>query len=259
ASRGVRIAGEGLATWRELGLTMRSRGGGPYENHVVRLGWAKPKAGQPTARYVVQWTDSVAQALSLDAQSTFVFEVQAEKDTPRPLAAADTAPAVGPMPRPSRWGWLPGWLRRGPPDSAQASDSAKQASGATKRGGDTKKEPAGDSAARRKKGDADSVVVLDFRVELETADGRTASVALSELNPLPPPLTIRLYKWGRPERRFGASSRDYDQVLTRYAIPLARLERDVPGFRAAQVRAVRFVFDRTAAGTVLMDGMGFER
>jgi len=259
ASRGVRIAGEGLATWRELGLTMRSRGGGPYENHVVRLGWAKPKAGQPTARYVVQWTDSVAQALSLDAQSAFVFEVQAEKDTPRPLAAADTAPAAGPMPRPSRWGWLPGWLRRGAPDSAQASDSAKQATGATKRGGDAKKEPASDSAARRKKGNADSVVVLDFRVELETADGRTASVALSELNPLPPPLTIRLYKWGRPERRFGASSRDYDQVLTRYAIPLARLERDVPGFRAAQVRSVRFVFDRTAAGTVLIDGMGFER
>jgi len=63
-------------------------------------------------------------------------------------------------------------------------------------------------------------------------------VPLSELAPLPPPLTIRLYKWARAERRFGASTRDYDQVLTRYAIPLGDLERRVPGFSAAKLRAV---------------------
>jgi dienelactone hydrolase len=259
---GVQLHGTSLATWRELGLNMRSRGNASYENHVVRLGWAKPgKSGAP-ARYELRWPDSVATALALDPRSALVFEVQAEKDTPRPLAAADTAPGQGMMPRPPRFGWLPSWLRGGKRDSAGTSADSADARGKAARKG---RGAASDSGATPKKSKAerkaaaDSVVVLDFHVQLETADGVTASVPLSELAPLPPPLTIRLYKWARSEKRFAGSSRDYDQVLTRYAIPLADLERKVPGFKSDRVRAVRFVFDRSASGTVLLDGVGFER
>jgi dienelactone hydrolase len=257
---GVRIEGRDLAAWRELGLTMRSRGGGPYENHAVRLGWAAPKSGEPAARYAVRWSDSLAASMALDARNAFVFEVQAEKEKPRALAASDTAPAAGPMPRGSRWAWLPRWLGGGTRHSAAAPDSAKARGRGPAQGDSAKTRATGDAARRTaKKGAADSVVALDFRVEFETTSGRIAAVALADLSPLPPPLTIRLYKWRRPERRFGPASRDYDQVLTRYAVPLASLERDVPGFRAAEVRSVRFVFDRTPAGTILLDGIGFER
>ncbi len=236
---GVRLDGSHLAAWRELGLTMRSRGGAAFENHVARIGWVKPRGVEPPARYEARWDDSVAATLSLDGRNALVFEVEAERDKPKPLAPSDTAPAAGPMPRPPRLAWLPRW-RHGGADSTASRSAAK------------------DTTAKPKAG-KDSVVALDFRVELETSDGVTASVALADLAPLPPPLTIRLYKWGVSERRFGAASRDYDQVLTRYAIPLGDLERRVSGFKAAQVRGVRFVFDRTEAGTVLLDGIGFER
>jgi len=86
-----------------------------------------------------------------------------------------------------------------------------------------------------------------------------ASVALAELSPLPPPLTIRLYKWARIEKKWRDGARNFDQVLTRYAVPLGALERTTPGFDASKIRVVRFVFDRTPAGSVLLDGIGFER
>ncbi len=257
---GVRIDGARLATWRELALSMRSRGGSSYENHVVRVGWTKPRAGETPAAYGLRWSDSVATALGVDARSSLVFEVQGESEKPRALAAADTAPGKGAMPRAPRLAWLPKWLRRGGADSATsaAPDSAKKAT-------PTSDSTSADRAAAKAKDKAkaraakDSVTALDFRIELETASGAKASVALSEIAPLPPPLTIRLYKWARVERKYGAGSRDYDQVPTRYAVPLAQLARAMPGFDATKVRAVRFVFDRTESGSVLIDGIGFEK
>jgi hypothetical protein len=169
------------------------------------------------------------------------------------------------MRRAPRFGWLPGWLRGRDSTEKAAADSAQQrkkaAADSAKARGPAAKDSA--SAANKNKAKAksakDSVTVLDFHVELETSDGVKTSVALADLSPLPPPLTIRLYKWARSERKYGAASRDYDQVLTRYAIPLGDLERKVPGFSAAKLRTVRFVFDRSDAGTVLIDGIGFER
>ncbi|MBA4070455.1 MAG: hypothetical protein C0497_01260 [Gemmatimonas sp.] len=259
---GVTIEGTRLAAWRELALNMRSRGSASYENHAVRVGWTKPRAGDAASHYAVRWSDSVAATFGIDGRSSLVFEVQGEREKPKGLAAADTAPGTGAMPRTSRFAWLPHWLRGAAPDSARdkATDSTRKVKGkpASDSGGASGK-AAKDRAKQEKKAGKDSVIVLDFRVEVETADGRTASVALSELSPLPPPLTIRLFKWARVERKFGAGSRDYDQVPTRYAVPLAQLERATPGFDATKVRAVRFVFDRTETGSVLIDGVGFER
>ncbi|MHB1097324.1 MAG: poly(ethylene terephthalate) hydrolase family protein [Gemmatimonadaceae bacterium] len=259
---GVRIEGTRLATWRELGLNMRSRGSVSYENRAVRVGWTKPRAGEAPAMYGMRWSDSVSAALGVDRGSSLVFEVQGESDKPRALAAADTAPGTGAMPRPPRFAWLPKWLRGGGADSATraASDSAKKAKTKSVSDSAATGKPTDKAAARAKaKAAKDSVIALDFHIEVETADGAKASIALSDLAPLPPPLTIRLYKWARTERRYGASSRDYDQVPTRYAVPLALLEKSTPGFDASKVRAVRFVFDRTETGSVLIDGIGFER
>lgn len=222
---GVHITGVGLTAWRELGLSMRSRGNLSYENHVVRLGWSASKDDTAHTYYDVSWSDETAAAVRFDSESAVVFEVEAERERPKALAVADTAPATGPMARPPLLPWLRTLGQK------RARDVADQ----------------------------DSVRALDLTVELRTRDGVIARVPLSELSPLPPPLTIRLYKWKTIERRFGAASRDYDQVLTRYAIPLGALERRLSGFTATNLRTVRFVFDRSASGSVLLDGIGVER
>jgi dienelactone hydrolase len=245
---GVRLEGAGLAAWRELALTMRARGLQSYDNHAVRVGWAPRKGAAPAPRYELRWPDAVATQLAVDSRMALVFEAEGESDKPRALAAADTTPATGAMPRATRFDWLPRWLRRSPADSAKAGSG--DAAGA-------------DSASKSRRGKArapgDSAAALDFRVELETSDGMKASVTLAELSPLPPPLKIRLYKWARIEKRWRDGARDYDQVLTRYAVPLGALEHATPGFDASKIRVVRFVFDRSPAGSVLLDGIGFER
>ena len=245
---GVRIEGAGLTAWRELALTMRARGLQSYENHAVRVGWARRRGTAAASHYELRWPDAVAGQLALDSRVALVFEAEGESDKPRALAAADTAPATGKMPRASRLDWLPVWLRRSSADSAKADSSAA--------GGR-------DSVSKSRRGKArapsDSAAALDFRVELETSDGVKASVTLAELSPLPPPLKIRLYKWARIEKRWRDGGREFDQVLTRYAVPLDALERATPGFEASKIRVVRFVFDRTPAGSVLLDGIGFER
>ena len=254
---GVTLEAHGLAAWRELGLTMRSRGNQPYENHAVRVGWTAPKGAARAASYDVRLGDSTAATLRLGAQSMLVFEAEGESEKAKALAPSDTAPGVGPMPRPPRFDWLPGWLKAlARRDSTTKPDSAK---GNDKAADKATEKLKADSARAAKKAGIDSVKPIDFRVELETSDGVKASVALVDLAPLPPPLTIRLYKWARVESSFADGSRDYDQVLTRYTLPLGQLARTTPGFDPAKVRVVRFVFDRTKAGSVLLDNIGFER
>jgi dienelactone hydrolase len=244
---GVRIDGAGLTAWRELALTMRARGLQSYDNHAVRLGWAAPRGTEPAARYELRWPDSVAAHLSVDSRTSLVFEAEGEAEKPRSLAAADTTPGTGPMPRPPRLAWLPSWLRRSRADTAKKSESPSAPRDSTTAEGGKAKVP------------SDSASSLDFRIELETTDGVKASVTLAELSPLPPPLKVRLYKWAHIEAKWRDGGRDFDQVLTRYAIPLDALERATPGFDASKVRIVRFVFDRSPAGSVLLDGIGFER
>jgi dienelactone hydrolase len=252
---GVRLESHGLVAWRELALTMRARGSQSYENHAVRVGWAAPKGAAAPASYDVRLGDSTAAALRIGAQSMLVFEAEGESEKPKALAAADTAPGVGPMPRPPRFDWLPGWLKAlARRDTVTKSDSAKAAEKTT-----AKAKADSARSAKTRKAATDSVKPIDFHVELETSDGVKASVALVDLAPLPPPLTIRLYKWARQEAAWGGGSRDYDQVLTKYTIPLSQLARATPGFDPARVRVIRFVFDRTTAGSVLLDNIGFER
>ena len=43
SAAGVRISGRRLATWKETGLVMRSRGLQPFNNTVVMLGWTAPR------------------------------------------------------------------------------------------------------------------------------------------------------------------------------------------------------------------------
>ena len=258
---GVTLEGHGLVAWRELGLTMRARGNGPYENHAVRVGWAAPKGTAKPASYDMRFGDSTAAALRVDAQSLLVFEAESESDKPKALAASDTAPGVGPMPRPPRFEWLPGWLKGlARHDTTTGTDSSKTRDKARSDSARTAKpaKPAKQAKPAKPAG-ADSVKPMDFHVEVETSDGVKASVALIDLSPLPPPLTIRLYKWAHFEQKFGDGSRGYDQVLTKYSVPLGQLARTTPGFDPAKVRVVRFVFDRTPAGSVLLDNIGFER
>ncbi len=234
SAAGVRISGRRLATWKELGLTMRSRGLQPFNNNVVMLGWTAPRAGGDSTRasYTLSLPDSLAASWKLGAQSSLVFALANVGEMPKPLASADTAFIS---------------------DSAAADPAKKSTASSDSAKASTSKKTAADSA----KAKADSLP-LDLTVELVMADGRVASLPLSEVAPIRPPLTVRLWRWDYVEKRLSPPSKNHEDVMTTFTIPLANFADRLMGFDARNVRAVRFRFDRGPAGTVILDDIGFE-
>ncbi|MGD0580439.1 MAG: hypothetical protein ABSC08_16115, partial [Bryobacteraceae bacterium] len=93
---------------------------------------------------------------------------------------------------------------------------------------------------------------LDFTVELLTAEGRTARLSLGQIGPLYKPLRVDIVKLNT--LGFGRDSKDTEPVLQRYAAPL----KAFPGIASAQIREIRFRFDRSKEGVVLIDNIAFE-
>ncbi|MBL8959621.1 MAG: hypothetical protein JNJ98_07210, partial [Gemmatimonadetes bacterium] len=58
------------------------------------------------------------------------------------------------------------------------------------------------------------------------------------------------------QQRFGNT---FEIVLQTYVVPLADAVAAAPGFDPARLRHVRWRFDRTEAGTVLLDNIGLAR
>ncbi|MFW6202516.1 MAG: hypothetical protein ACOC8B_08050, partial [Gemmatimonadota bacterium] len=96
---------------------------------------------------------------------------------------------------------------------------------------------------------------LDLTVELVDAAGERARLPLSRYGPVRRPLDIRIH-WRRDvaERRFAAF---HELLLQSYSLPLNDFVADNPRLDPARLRAVRFVFDRSPAGTVVLDEIGF--
>lgn len=220
SAAGVRITGRRLATWKETGLIMRSRGLQPFNNTVVMLGWMPPRDTASAATYTLTLPDTLAAAWKLSPRSSVIFSLANSGDRPRPLSEADTAAPGGD----GAGHEIP---PAGPPVASTARDSGR--------------------------GDG-----LDFVVQLVLADGRVASVPLSSVAPIRPPLTVRLWKYAYVERRLGPPSKDHDDVLASYAIPLSAFIAAIGPFEPRDVRAVRFRFDRGPAGTILLDDVGFD-
>ena len=99
---------------------------------------------------------------------------------------------------------------------------------------------------------------MDLTVEVVSARGDTTRLPLSRYGPVRRPLEIQvLRRRGRDKQRFATPN---ELVLQTYAIPLADFARAAdggrPGFDPSALTAVRFVFDRTVAGTVVIDDVG---
>ena len=93
---------------------------------------------------------------------------------------------------------------------------------------------------------------VDLSVQVEDAAGRTASVPLSDYGPIRRPLEIHIL------RRTDQETRDpTEMVLQSYHIPLSDFAALDASLDLTSLRAVRLVFDRAAAGEVLVDAIGF--
>lgn len=87
----------------------------------------------------------------------------------------------------------------------------------------------------------------DLTVELTATGGARARVPLSRFNPLTPVPPVTMFKLG-PIDPVGQR-----RLLQHFEIPLS----DFPGVAPEAIQAVRFRFDRTPVGAILLDDVGF--
>jgi dienelactone hydrolase len=224
---GVRISGDSLSTWREGGLNLRTTSGTPefssQHNHVVTLGWNNRIAGEDTTRmgppasYTLTLPAALASSWRLSAASTLDFLLMPTDAVPGPRAA--------------------------PRDTTRADSAA--APGARR--------PTPPRAPRPPR-DAPKPPI-DLSIELVDAAGVRASVPLSRYGAVRRPLETRVLRRADIERtRFPSHA---EVVLQSYSIALADFMAVAPALDVAQIREVRFLFDRAPAGTVVIDDIGF--
>lgn len=99
-------------------------------------------------------------------------------------------------------------------------------------------------------------------VELADAAGEVARLPLDRFGPLQPALPARLTKaaWvaDMPGYKI-ATARPAERVGQTYDLPLADFVAANTAFNPAQLAKIRFLFDATAAGQIVVDEVGFRR
>jgi len=95
---------------------------------------------------------------------------------------------------------------------------------------------------------------LDLTIELCDADGDSALLPLSTVGPIHPPLTVRLTKWKWREKNLWDMSSE--RLLQTYEIPMSIFMESSAAFDPAKLQAVRFIFDRSPKGKIMLDDIG---
>ncbi len=95
----------------------------------------------------------------------------------------------------------------------------------------------------------------DLSVEVETRGGTRSRLRLDFLGPSPEPIQPRLWRL-----RFldNLQTRGPEQLLQSFQVPLQLFEAAQPGLETQDIAVIRFVFDRTPSGTILLDDVGLK-
>jgi hypothetical protein len=97
---------------------------------------------------------------------------------------------------------------------------------------------------------------VELSIELVTADGISAKLPLDRFRPAPPMLRSRFSKMKNEVSLFG---NDYEPTLQVFELPLDVFRAEFPGFDPSQLKSIRFVFDQSPKGVIILDNIGFAR
>ena len=120
--------------------------------------------------------------------------------------------------------------------------------------------PSGGSKGKGKKAkekDPEKPAVTDFTIALETKDGSTVKLPVSNFNSLLPPLEVRLTKLPYLDTQmYKVPSEPAFQSVT---APLAAFLQQNPQFDPAQLKAIHLVFDHTPSRVIIISAIGFSK
>jgi dienelactone hydrolase len=263
---GVTLRGDSLASWKENGITYRSRGSDPQNNQAVWIGWNNRLAGKdttkfgPDAKFTVTLSDSVVQALKIDRASTLMFSMAGTDTKPGPRALPDTAKKD-----------TTAKATKTPKTKAEIAAARKAAAekkAADKREADAKKAADKKAAEAKKKADKAAGIktpkgpendTTKFQLMIEAVDraGNTARVPLSSYGVLRHPLNVKTQRLeGQDKKDIGTTN---ETVLQTFTVPMADFINANNAFDASRLDHVSFVFTPTFRGTIVLDEIGFAK
>ena len=217
--RGVTTRGDSLAVWREGILPFRTANS-QQNNSAVWLGWNNRIAGDDTTKL------GAPASYSITLPDTLARSWSMGRDASIAFLLAPTDAKPGP---------------RAAPKDTTAKDS-------------TAKKPAPPKRPPSKKPVTDTTPI-DLTVELTDARGTVARLPLSTFGAIRRPLATHIMR--RAKRDKAQFSTLHELVLQSYILPFSDFIAVSPTFDPTHLRTIRFVFDRTAAGTVVLDDVGF--
>jgi dienelactone hydrolase len=265
--RGVVITGEHLSTWQEKPVPFRGRGNDTQNHNGAWIGWNNELA-----------PDKADDASKTEAGGTTAPAPPVAKPSPAAAASGKAAASVEPPKKlgpPATYGVsVPDALRdawkvgadstvsislavtntkpglRGP----EKDDTAKEDEGKPKAAA-AKKPPAPKKPAEPKKPkEKPDETPVDLTIEVVDAAGHTARLPLSRYGIARHPLEANVYiRNGRDAQRF---TNNYELVPQTFMMPLADFAQATPDFDPRTIAAVRIVFDKTVAGTVIIEHIG---
>jgi len=223
---GVTIRGDSLATWKEAVEPLRSKGSNVGHN-AAWVGWNNRIAGKDTTRngapasYTISLSDPLRAAWQVGTATALEFSLALTAVTPPPrVAPKDSGTAAG-------------------------ADSAKRR--VPKAVAPKEPKPSTKPTA------ADSLPV-QLSIEAVDAAGVTVRLPLSRYGVARKPLEVTVLKRkGEDASSFGSLA---ELVPQTYVIPLDDFHAANPQFASGRLAAVRWLFDGTRAGTVMLTDVG---
>jgi len=98
---------------------------------------------------------------------------------------------------------------------------------------------------------------LDLTIELGDSDGNHAGLPLSAVGPVHPALTVRVVKLKWLEKKF---VEDFsERILQTYEIPFRKFIESNPSFYPSRLENIRFVFNRSPNGIIMLDDVGISK
>ena len=216
---GVTLRGDSLAVWREGILPFRIANN-LQNNSAVWLGWNNRIAGDDTTR-----TGTPA-AYTITLPDTLARSWSMGRDASIAFLLAATVAKPGP---------------RAAAKDTTASDSTTK--------------PARPPRRKAPKTAAPDTTPIDLTVELVDAHGASVRLPLSAFGAIRRPLETRIMR--REKRDKAQFATLHEIVLQTYILPFADFIAANPAFDPSRLRTIRLVFDRTVAGTVVLDDVGF--
>lgn len=232
---GVVLTGEHLSSWKEEAVPFRGRGGDNQNHNAVTLGWnnrfpldpAAKDAAAPDAKGPAAPPASFSVSVPAPLRST--WGVSERSAVYLSLAATNTKPGPRPLPK----------------------DPNKKEDEATKK---PAVKPAPRPKAPKKPKEEPDKTPIDLTVELVDTAGHVARLPLSRFGIARRPLDSRIYRRaGRDAQRF---SNIFELIPQTFVMPIADFLTGSPEFDPRQLATIRLLFDRTEAGTIMLEHVG---